>query len=114
VESVLAIQRQLNSFYGNERDKMLKDSLNFVKELPVMNKYEKGKLFLFKNQKPGVSDQKWSMVFVENKTSINSNMEVYSLDFEMDHDKTMEENERIIQDYFYLGYRNRANMNTSN
>ena len=114
VESVLAIQRQLNSFYGNERDKMLKDSLNFVKELPVMNKYEKGKLFLFKNQKLGVSDQKWSMVFVENKTSINSNMEVYSLDFEMDHDKTMEENERIIQDYFYLGYRNRANMNTSN
>lgn len=114
VESVLAIQRQLSGFYGSDKEKQTKDSMIFVKRLPVQNKYQKGDLYMFRTQKLMKSEQKWCLVFADSKPGYKSNIEVYSLDFTMDPEKSQEDNEREVQDYFSLGYRKRANLNPQN
>ncbi|MCU0361120.1 MAG: TraB/GumN family protein [Bacteroidia bacterium] len=108
VESVLAAQRQLNQFYRYDKDKLLSDSLVFVKELPVANKRQKGSLYLYRTKELSPSKQKWSTVFVQSGKSPGSNMMIYTIDYQMNEEKTPAEIEAGFAEYFSLGYRNRA------
>lgn len=108
VESFLVSQRQLSGFYNYEKEKATKDSLVFIKELKSRNKYQNGRLFLYRNNKSLREEIKWSAVFVEDTKGLNSKMEIVSLDYFIDSKKSDQENENELLDYFYCGFRKRA------
>jgi len=108
VESVLAGQRQLNQFYRYDKDKIVNDSLVFIKEIPVANKRQRGSLYLYRNHELTASKQKWSTVFVQSGKTMGSNMSVYTTDYQSKEEKTLSELEADFVMYFSLGYRNRA------
>lgn len=114
VESVLAAQRQLNQFYRYDKDKIVNDTLVFMKEIPVANKRQKGTLYLYRNNEPIVSKQKWSTVFVQTGKTMGSNMMVYTADYLIKEEKTQSELEADFVNYFSLGYRNRAGERADN
>ncbi len=114
VESVLAVQRQLNQFYRYEKDKLITDTLVFVKELPVSNKRQKGSLYLYRNNESTASKQKWSTVFVQAGKTMGANMMVYTTDYQLKEEKTQKEIEADFAHYFSMGYRNRAGERADN
>lgn len=107
-ESFVNSQRQLSSFYAYERDRNGRDSLLFVKEIPVKNKYQQGSLYLYRNQKLKPSEQKWSSVFVPEGKGLNVNMELFTMDYQIDPEKSFSQNEQDLAEYFYYGFRKRA------
>lgn len=114
VESVLAAQRQLNQFYRYDKEKIVSDTLIFVKAIPVANKRQKGNLFLYRTNESSSGKQKWSTVFVQDGKTMGSNMMVYTTDYQIREEKTQTELEADFAGYFSLGYRNRAGDRADN
>jgi len=111
VESVLSSRKQLNNFYTYE-NKNKKDSLILIKIVDAHNKYQKGKLYIYKGSKSRSEDEQWSAAFVNNsKDTITSKMEVVSSNFTVDKTKNEQENINELLNYFYLTYRKRAALN---
>lgn len=109
IESVLLSQKQLSSFYGSEKDKIKKDSLIFMKELLASNKYQKGKIYIYKISKTKANDdEQWSAAFVQDSKEINSKIEIVVSNFTIDKTISEDENVNELLDYFYLSYRKRA------
>jgi len=109
VESVLVSQTQLSTILSYDKDKGKKDSLLFIKELDSKNKYQKGKIYVYKVIKNKPDDERWSVAFVpESKSGISSNIQVINPGYYIDKTKTELENYNEILDYFNLTYRKRA------
>ncbi|MBL7910957.1 MAG: TraB/GumN family protein [Bacteroidia bacterium] len=109
IESVLTAQTQLSNIYSYDKDKGKKDSLLFIKELDAKNKYQKGKIYVYRIIKSKADDERWSVAFVpDSKTGISSNVQVINSGYYIDKTKTEEENFNEILDYFNLTYRKRA------
>lgn len=113
IESVLLSQRQLNTFYNYDKEKNKKDSLILVKETDAKNKYQKGKIYIYKNNKIKNEDEQWSAVFInDSKEPITSKIEVVNAGYTIDKTKTEEQNINDLLDYFSLAYRKRAIVTT--
>lgn len=112
IESVLSSQKQLSNFYTSEKDKKSKDSLILIKEVSAKNKYQDGKLYVYKSSKSRNDEEQWSVAFINSKDKISSKIEVVSSNFAVDKTKTEEENLKDLMNYFYLSYRKRAALNT--
>jgi uncharacterized protein YbaP (TraB family) len=111
VESVLSSRKQLNNFYTYE-NKNKKDSLMLIKIVDAHNKYQKGKLYIYKAIRAKTDEEQWSVAFVNNsKESVSSKMEVVSSNFNVDKTKNEKENINEVLNYFYLNYRKRAALN---
>jgi hypothetical protein len=114
IESVLSSQKQLSSFYNYEKDRLKKDSLILVKELPASNKYQKGKIYIYKGTKNKNEDEQWSAVFIQNsKEPITSKIELVQPGYFIDNTKTEQENINELLDYFALTFRKRAQVNNA-
>jgi uncharacterized protein YbaP (TraB family) len=112
VESVLSSQKQLNSFYNYEKDRDKKDSLVLLNELVAKNKFQRGKMYVYKSVRNKNEDEQWSVAFVnDSKELITSKIEVISSNFNIDKTKTQQENLNELLNYFYLTYRKRAALN---
>jgi len=122
VESVLSSRKQLNNFYINE-NKNKKDSLIAVKIVDAHNRYQEGKLYIYKGLKSRTDDEQWSAAFVSksdydhvsdnSKQKVTSRIEVISSNFSVDKTKTELENINELLNYFYLSYRKRAALNNN-
>ncbi len=109
VESVLSNQRQLAGFYAYEKEKSKKDSLVLLKTVEAHNRYQKGRLYIYKSSKPKPDEEQWLVAFVnDGKEPINSKIELVSVNFTADKAKTEHENTNELLNYFYLSYRKRA------
>ncbi len=114
VESVINSQRQITNLYNYDKDKTKTDSIVFFKELEAKNKYQKGKIYVYKVQKQKNDDEKWAVVFVkESKQAISPDIEVLNINYLIDKDKTEEENINDMLNDFALSYRNRASVKTN-
>ncbi len=114
IESVLASHKQLGSFYNYEKEKIKKDSLILVKVVSGKNKYQSGKIFIYKALKTKNDDEQWSAVFVEDsKSEISSKIQIVSASYFVDPSKTEAENINEVSDYFNLAFRKRANPTNS-
>lgn len=113
IESVIASHKQLSSFYNYEKDRSKKDSLILVKELDAANKYQKGKLYIYKGVKNKNDEEYWSAVFINtSKEPITSKIELVQTNYFVDNSKTEQENIDKLVDYFSLAYRKRARSNS--
>lgn len=110
IESVLSSQKQLSSFYTSEKDKGRRDSLILVRELPAKNKYQDGKLYVYKTKGRNEEEQ-WSAAFINTPEKISSRIEVVSVNFTVDKTRSEEENLKELMNYFYLSFRKRAALN---
>jgi hypothetical protein len=108
VESVISAQRQLSSLYTYEKEKKIKDSLVFIKNVPARNKYQNGKLYLYRIPKNKFEDEQWAVAFVNNSKSINPDIEVVNVAYSADKNKTEQENIDELLSDFYIYYRKRA------
>lgn len=109
IESVLLSQRQLNNFYNYERDKFKKDSIAPVKTLTAKNKYQRGKLYIYRSVKSRNEDEQWSAVFInDTKEAVTAKIEIVNAGYVIDKNKTEEENINELLDYFSMAYRKRA------
>ena len=110
-ESVLSSQRQLDNIYS--KDKLQNDGLVLVKELAAKNKYQNGKLYIYKSSKIR-DEERWSAVFInEPKDTVSSKIEIVYAGYIIDRTKTEQENINELLDYFSLTYRKRASLNSS-
>jgi uncharacterized protein YbaP (TraB family) len=109
IESVLASQIQLAAISNYDKDKGKKDSLLFIKELDAKNKYQKGKIYVYRIVKNKADDERWSVAFVpDTKSGLTSNIQVINAGYYIDKTKNEAENFNEILDYFNLTYRKRA------
>ncbi len=113
VKSLILSHRQLNSYYGYEKDLQAGDSLALVKIENAENKYQKGKLYIYSDG-GRAGEEKWMAVFVpENNREVTSNMEVLTSSYFVDLKKSTEENINELLSYFRLSYRKRALLNAT-
>lgn len=112
VESVLSSQKQLSNFYTSEKERLRRDSLVLVRELPAHNKYQDGRLYVYKSAKAHNEEEQWSAAFISANDAISSKIEVVSINFAVDKNKSEEENLKELTNYFYLGFRKRAGLNS--
>jgi hypothetical protein len=106
-ESALKTYMKLNSYGSFEQES--KDSLLLYRVLPAINKYETGKIYIYKTPKNKFGISKWSAVFVNNKDgkTPSSNMQILKLN-EMFHEKLSDsEIENSILDDFSNTFRSR-------
>ncbi|MDX2173248.1 MAG: TraB/GumN family protein [Bacteroidota bacterium] len=109
IESVISSQRQITNMYSYDKDKTKTDSIMFFKELEAKNKYQVGKIYVYKVPKTKNDDEKWAVVFIkDNKQAITSEIEVLNVNYFVDKDKTEDENINEMLDDFYLSFRYRA------
>ena len=114
IESVIASQRQLNKFYRYDKEKLIKDTLSFIKRIAVRNKYQRGYLYLYQNTVSAKEDIKWNVVFVAEAKNLSTTIQALSIDQPIDTEKTLEENENDLLDYFYSMNRKRAQYTEGN
>jgi uncharacterized protein YbaP (TraB family) len=108
IESVLISQKQMNNYYMGEKEKSKKDSLVLVTERSAVNKYQKGKIYVYKNIRKNEEDL-WSAVFVnDDSLKVTSRIELVNAGFLLDHRKSENENIEYIVDHFSLAFRKRA------
>ena len=109
IESVLLSQTQMATIFSYDKDKTKKDSLLFIKEVDAKNKYQKGKIYIYRIIKSKPDDERWSVAFVpDSKSGISSDIQVINAGYYIDKTKTETENINEILDYFNLTYRKRA------
>ena len=114
IESVLLSQKQLANFYNYEKDKNKKDSLVLVKETYAKNKYQKGKIYVYRILKTKSEDEQWCAAFIEDsKEAINSKIEIINPSYYIDNTKSEQDNLNELLNYFALAYRKRAIVNTN-
>jgi hypothetical protein len=114
IESVLLGQKQLSSYYSYDKDKSRKDSIFLVKKVDAVNKYQKGKMFIYRHSKSKNEQEQWSAVFIKDtKELINPKIEIVQSAYYIDSQKSEEENINKLLDYFYLTYRARAQPNSN-
>jgi uncharacterized protein YbaP (TraB family) len=109
VESVLYSQKQLAAIYAYDKDKNKKDSLILLKVTSAKNRYQSGKMYIYKTLKSKFDTQKLCVAFVPNSTrNVSSDIEVLTVNYEYDVMETEDENVNELLDSFSLKFRKRA------
>lgn len=109
IESVITSQLQLARIYAYERDKKQKDSLDLIGIHTAQNRYQKGKLYFYSIDKGKSETEQWAVAFIANSSKeISTDVEVLSLSFQPDPQKSKEENVQQLIEEFYLTFRKRA------
>lgn len=109
VQSVVYSEKQLAGIYKYDKDKKLKDSLVFIKQVAAKNKFQTGKLYIYKSSKSKSEDETWAIAFVANsKNNINPKVDVINIAFIVDTSKSEEANLNQVLSDFYLSFRKRA------
>lgn len=113
-ESVIISQKQLGAYFNYEKEKSKKDSIYLIKELAAHNRYQKGKLFVYKNQKLKNEDETWTVVFIEqSKETISTRVELVNTAYLVDPAKSETENMNELLNVLALQYRKRANTSAN-
>lgn len=114
IESVLMSHKQLTSFYNYEKDKSKKDSLDLIKEINASNKYQKGKMYIYRNSRSKNEEEQWTAVFVnDSEEPVSSKIELVHGNYFIDPAKTEQENINDLLNYFSLSFRKRALVSTN-
>jgi hypothetical protein len=114
IESVLMSHKQLANFYNYDKDKYKKDSMILIKEVPARNRYQAGKMYIYKAAKSKNDEEQWTVVFVNHsKEPVNSRIELVQSNYFIDNTKTEQENINELLDYFSLSYRKRAQVSSN-
>ena len=114
IESLVLSQKQLTNFYNYESEKPKLDSLILVKELNAKNRYENGKIYIYKVAKAKNEDESWTAVFInDSKDTVTSKIDIVLPSYFIDKTKTEAENINELLDYFALTYRKRAQVSGS-
>ena len=114
IESVVMSHKQLTSFYNYDKDKSKKDSMVLVKVVKANNKYQHGKMYIYKGLKGKNEEEQWSAVFVQDsKEPVSSKIELVQASYFIDNTKTEQENINELLDYFSLSYRKRAQVSNA-
>ena len=114
VESVIYSQNQLTAYFNYEKEKSKKDSLIFIKEITARNKYQTGRLYVYKNQKLKNEEETWTVVFVEkSKEALSTKIEMVNPVYMVDANKTETENINELVNEVALQYRKRANISAN-
>jgi len=109
IESVISAQRQLSTLYSYDKDKKQKDSIVFLKNIPAKNKYQNGKLYFYKIPKTKFEEEQWVVAFVNNsKQAVSPEIDMVNLNFEVDKNKTEQENINEVLSDFHISFRKRA------
>jgi uncharacterized protein YbaP (TraB family) len=112
IESVLLSQKQLASFYNFEKEKLKKDTLELIKKIEASNKYQRGKMYIYRNVKSKNDEEQWSAAFVDGAgEQLSSRIEIVHSNYFIDPTKTEQENINELLDYFSLAFRKRAQVN---
>lgn len=108
VESMIKTYEKISSYNNYEPDKS-KDSLIFFKLLDVKNKYEKGKLYVFKTPKNKLGICKWSVAFVPAIADTKLTTSITILKLNELYNETLTDDEVIneLMDDFANNYRTR-------
>ena len=98
----------MNSFYNYEGEKAAKDSFSLLRVASASNKYQKGKLYIYKNLRKGGEEQ-WSAVFIgQGAEAVSSRIELVNSGYVVDRKASEQENVNRLLNQFYLGFRKRA------
>ncbi|MGZ3919650.1 MAG: TraB/GumN family protein [Bacteroidia bacterium] len=115
VESVIFAQKQLAGIYSYEKEKKQKDSLTLVKVVPAHNRYQSGKIYIYKAQRSRNEDESWSVAFVpQSKHTVNPDIDVITVSHIIDAKKSEEENINEVLNDFYTMFRKRAGVANNN
>lgn len=107
-ESVIYSEKQLNNLTNYDKYKQ-KDSISLLKVLDARNKFETGKIFIYKNFSNKIETETWSVIFVpKTKENYSSKIQLLNLNYYIKKTKSEQENINEILNSFYLLYRNRA------
>lgn len=107
-ESVIYSEKQLNNLTSYDKYKQ-KDSIALIKAVDARNKFETGKIFIYKNFTNKTETDTWSIVFVpKTKEAFSSKIQLLNLNYYIKKTKSEEENINEIRNSFFLLYRNRA------
>ena len=107
-ESVIYSEKQLNNLTSYDKYKQ-KDRIVLIKEVDAHNKFETGKIFIYKNFSNKTETDTWSVVFVpKTKENYSSKIQLLNLNYYFKKTKSEQENINETLNSFYLLYRNRA------
>ncbi|MEI6021599.1 MAG: hypothetical protein WCR21_10765, partial [Bacteroidota bacterium] len=109
VESLLSSEYQLSKYYAANGQKIKNDTISFVEQLYIENKYQKGDLYIYKKPTIKTESEAWMIVFVPiTKEKITTNMSLISANYYIDPTLSLKENLKNMTDYFSVRYRKRA------
>jgi uncharacterized protein YbaP (TraB family) len=114
IESVLSSQKQLAGIYNNDKDRLRRDSLTLVTVVEGRNKYQAGKIYIFRNATGRNEDEQWSAVFINgHDDKVSSRIEIITGTFYVDKSLSQQENINQLISQFNLSYRKRALANNN-
>jgi uncharacterized protein YbaP (TraB family) len=108
-KSLLISELKLENANNYQTTRFNADSLQLIKKLEVKNKYDKGKLFVYRVRSLKGDGEKWHTVFVpETKKGITTKIQVINLNIVIEKTKTTAYYEDEILQAFQSRHRNRA------
>lgn len=111
-KSLLITELKLDNANNSQISKINPDSVQLLKTLDAQNRYEKGKLYIFRTRSIKNDVEKWHTVFVpEVKKGITTNMDVININIVLEKTKTPTYYENEILYQFALKYRQRSRGN---
>ncbi len=114
IQSLVLSQKKLTNFYNDQKNNTKSDSIVLIKELAAKNKYENGKMYIYKLSGNKNEEEYWTAVFINNsKEAITSKIEMVHPNYFIDKTKTENENMNELLEYFALSYRKRAQEKSS-
>ncbi len=94
--------------YQNSNEKNKPDSIELISIYEAKNKYEKGKIYIFKRIDAKAELEKWAYAFVsENKKSIQTTINILNINYYVEKDKSHNDYVNEILNDFYYKHRKR-------
>jgi uncharacterized protein YbaP (TraB family) len=108
-KSLLINELNLENNSAGQNIKFNADSLQLIKKLEAKNRYEKGKIFVYRIRSTKNDGEKWHAVFVpETKKGLSTEMQIVYRNLIIEKTKTANYYEDEILQAFQLRYRSRA------
>jgi uncharacterized protein YbaP (TraB family) len=110
-KSLLISELKLDNANNYQTTRFNADSLQLIKKIDAKNRYEKGKIYIYRMRSTKGDGEKWHTVFVpETKKGLTTNLQVININIIIEKTKTTTYYEDEILQQFYLKYRNRATI----
>lgn len=107
-EAEILSELESEKSYESAKEKNKVDSIELISIYDAKNKYEKGKIYIFKRVDSKSELQKWAYVFVpETKKAIQTKIDIISTNFYIEKEKKHQEYVNEILNDFYYSHRKR-------
>lgn len=111
-KSLLITELRLDHANNNQIIRINPDSVQLLKTMEARNRYEKGKIYIFRTRPAKADYEKWHTVFVpEARKPVTTRMDVLNINIIPEKTKTASYYENEILRQFYMKYRERAMEN---